>query len=136
MVFLDASAIIYLFEGNAAAVRAVQGVLSELHSSAKESALGVSALSRLECRIGPLRTGNQALLERYDTFFADPGLVVVPLENDVIDLATDLRARHSLRTPDALQAASLLSRSDAGVFVTGDDDFQRVPGLNVRRIEI
>lgn len=132
MIFLDASAIIYLFEGDAEAQAAVRRTLTELHTPEPSPPLAVSALSRLECRIRPLREGNTALLERYDAFFMDPGLEVITLDTPVIDRAAELRADQRLRTPDALQAASLLVANDRGHFVTGDMDFAAVPGLRVR----
>jgi uncharacterized protein len=93
--------------------------------------VAVSALSLLECRARPLRDGEAVLLQRYDDFFADPGLLVVPLDEIVIDKATELRARHGLRTPDALQAASALRLDTQPAFVTDDADFESVEGLRV-----
>jgi hypothetical protein len=37
-----------------------------------------------------------------------------------------------LKTPDALQAASCLQLGSRHVFLTGDGDFKRVVGLNVK----
>lgn len=134
MVFLDASAIIYLLEGDPAAQAAVRETLRALRTPGRSSPLAVSALSRLECRVRPVRDGDRALLERYDAFFADPGLVVIALDTAVLDRAAELRAHHRLRTPDALQAASLLVADEQGDFVTGDDDFRAVPGLRVHPV--
>ncbi len=136
MVFLDASAIICLLEGDAHAVRAVQDALAALRTGDRAPPIAASALSRLECRIGPLRARDDTLLERYEAFFADPGLTVIALDDAVIDRAAELRAGHGLRTPDALQAASLLTRDERGVFVTGDGGFRRVPGLQVHSIKV
>ncbi|QIT55849.1 type II toxin-antitoxin system VapC family toxin [Aquisalimonas sp. 2447] len=68
--------------------------------------------------------------------FNAPGLQTIALDALVIDKATELRARHRLRTPDALQAASLLTHAPDGTLVTGDGDFLKVPGLHVRHIII
>lgn len=134
MVFLDASAIIYLLEGDAAAQAAVRETLAGLRTPRRSPPVAVSALSRLECRVRPLREADQALVERYDAFFADPGLVVIALDGPVLDRATELRAHYRLRTPDALQAASLLMADEDGDFVTGDDDFAAVSGLRVHAV--
>ena len=74
------------------------------------------------------------LAERLEAFFADPGLSVVAVETAVLDKATELRAYHGLRTPDAIQAASLLTVDPEGVFVTGDGDFKKIPDLRVEQI--
>ena len=61
-----------------------------------------SQLARLECRTKPMRDGNRALLERYDALFAADRIEVVDVSEHVIDRATDLRARHGFKTPDAI----------------------------------
>ena len=135
LVFLDASAVIYLLEGDLPTREAVRQVLRGLGREAGEAPmLVVSALSRLECRVRPLREANATALERLEAFFADPGLSVVAVETAVLDKATELRAYHGLRTPDAIQAASLLTVDPEGVFVTGDGDFKKIPDLRVEQI--
>ena len=72
ILFFDASALIYRFEGvpsfQAAATRTVIELL-RLHPNAR---LALSRLSMLECRIKPLRDHDKALLQRYERFFTDP----------------------------------------------------------------
>ena len=48
----------------------------------------------------------------------------------MLNLATDLRARYTIRTPDALQAACALSH-DVDDFVTGDKRFCSIQELSV-----
>ena len=135
LAFLDASAVIYLLEGDAPTRQAVRQVLRSLEREAGEAPmLIVSALSRLECRVRPLREANAPALERLDAFFDDPGLSVIAVDEAVLDKATELRAHHGLRTPDAIQAASLLTVDPEGVFVTGEGDFKRIQDLRVERI--
>ena len=133
-VFLDASAIIYLLEG-APHVRApVTEVLSSLRDTQDDPQLTVSALSLLECRVRPLRDGQQTVVMRYEEFFADPGLLVVPLTQTVLDQATRLRAERRLKTPDAIQAACALEFGEQVPFVTGDRDFAQVAELAVHSV--
>jgi predicted nucleic acid-binding protein len=103
--FLDFSALIYLVDGEASWAQAAQATLPQLASEAPDLALAVSRLSLLECRVGPLRRGDQASLDRFEALFAQPDLLVVELSASVVELATKLRANHGLRTPDALQVA-------------------------------
>lgn len=75
--------------------------------------LQVSELTRMQCRLAPLRTGNEELLQRYDDFFALPDIAIVDLSRAVFDRATELRARHRLKTPDAIHlAAAIEARCD------------------------
>ena len=135
ILFFDASALIYRFEGlppfQAAAARAVTDLLRK-HPTAQPA---ISRLSLLECRVKPLRDRDQALLQRYERFFADPTLRIVDLDARVIDMATRLRAESGLKTPDALQAASALSLSGPVTFLTGDGGFERVSKLKIAHIK-
>jgi predicted nucleic acid-binding protein len=91
----------------------------------------MSRLSWLECRVRPIRDGDQSTLARFDAFFASPDLIWIELSETVVEVATDLRARFGLRTPDALQAACCLQLGQQAVLITGDAAFQRVMGLQV-----
>lgn len=134
MVFLDASAIIYLLEGEPDVRQAVQHVLVSVGSQDADPAIAISALSLLECRVHPMRNADVGRLDLFDAFFEDPGLIIVDIDRNVIDRATLLRARHSIRTPDALQAACCIELGQGTAFVTGDHAFHRVPDLDVHLI--
>lgn len=61
-------------------------------------------------------------------------LLWVELGPAVVELATTLRARYGLRTPDALQAASCLQLGPEAVMLSGAADVQRVERLSLRLI--
>ena len=131
IAFFDASALIYLIEGRepfAGRVRAALAALLQAHPAA---ATALSRLSWLECRVGPMKSHDSAVLAAYDAFFARPDLRWVELTRDVVELAAAIRVRHALRTPDALQAASCLQLGPDHRLVTGDPVFQRVQGVHV-----
>jgi hypothetical protein len=55
----------------------------------------VSNLVRMECRMDPIRRGDQARLQRFDGFFALPDIAVAPLTPSVFDRAAEIRAQYS-----------------------------------------
>jgi len=132
IAFFDASALIYLIEGAEPFAGRVRAELAR--TARKHPGLGAAAsrLSWLECRVRPARANDLVALAAFDTFFARPDLIWVELSKDVVELATVIRIRHGLRTPDALQAASCLQLDTEHLFLTGDVAFRRVAGLNVR----
>jgi len=132
-LFLDACALIYRFEGAAKFRAAASALIARLTAGQTVVELAVSRLSVLECRVKPLRDGDAALLKRYDNFFSS--VHVVELSPAVVDLATDLRVRHGLKTPDALQAACALSLQGDVFFVTADLAFSKISALDVRLIK-
>lgn len=131
IAFLDTSAIIYLIEGSKPLADRVSRQLRALLRNAPGMRTAVSRLAWLECRVAPLRDGDADTLAFYDGFFARPDLISVELDADVIELATAIRARHGLKTPDALQAACCLQLGGEHLFLTGDKGFRRVAGLQI-----
>jgi len=127
-LYLDANVIIYAIEGEGALRRNVIERLAE--TEAAEGPVITSRLSRLECRVKPLREGNDRLLQRYDEFFAQESLRVVELSPVVVERATVLRARNGFKTPDALHLATAIEEG-AALFLTGDAALRRCGELNV-----
>ena len=126
-IYLDACCFIYLVEGQPEWRTVVEQRLRNLEPISK---LITSQLARLECRTKPMRDGNRALLERYHALFAADRVVVVPVSAHVIDRATDLRARHGFKTPDAIHLATALE-SSAAEFWTADATLSRCTDIAV-----
>lgn len=131
IAFLDANALIYLIEGEAALAASVRAKLQALAAAHPDLRIALSRLSWLECRVGPIKAGSPERLARFDAFFQQPDLIWLELERSVVELATELRGRLGLRTPDALQAACCLQLGPEHVMLTGDRGFARVEGLNI-----
>lgn len=131
IAFLDSNALIYLVQGREPWSAAVKEQLRKLGNESSAVLVGLSRLTTLECRVQPIRDGDEVALALFDAFFSRSDLVWVELSASVVDVATDLRARFGLRTPDALQASSCLRLGPEAVMITGDRAFERVPGLNL-----
>ena len=134
ILFLDACALIYRVEEVAPWNARLTKLLADLRRRYAGLQLAVSRLSYLECRVQPLREGDEALALRYNTLFAAADLHTVEIDANVIEGATHIRAQFGLRTPDAIQAASCLSLNVEHIFLTNDPLFRRVPGLALRII--
>jgi predicted nucleic acid-binding protein len=131
IVFLDASALVYLLESKEPFRSRVHDRLRTLADQHAPLRLAISRLTSLEARVGPMKRNEIDVLRTYDAFFARPDLIWVELSRHVVELATVIRVRHGLRTPDALQAACCLQLGEGHRFMTGDAAFQRVAGLQV-----
>ena len=130
--FFDASALIYLIEGKEPFATKVRKELTAAARKYPDLRAAVSRLTWLECRVGPMKANDNTTLASFDTFFARADLVWIELTKDVVELATAIRVKHGLRTPDALQAASCLQLGADHLFLSGDGAFSRVAGLNVK----
>src|SRR5215210_3263097 len=111
-LYLDAAPVIYLVEDIESYRFIVQSYLTRPGSE-----LVATDLTRLECRLGPLRRANPELLRDFDEFFEFDVDEIVPLSRAVMDRATEIRAQYAFATPDAMHiAAALVSKCD--VFLT------------------
>ena len=131
ILFYDACAVIYQVEAAHPYYLRLEELASRLRKQHADARVAVSALSLMECRVKPLHAKDEQRLKRFDEFFGLEGLLIVPLDTAVILQATEVRARTSLRTPDAIQAACALSIGDDVTFLTNDPEFRRVAGLRV-----
>ncbi len=78
-----------------------------------------SDLTRLECRVKPLKLGATTTLADFDAFFARPDVRLVPITTAVFDRATLIRATHNFKLADSLHLAAAV---EAGCdrFLTND----------------
>jgi predicted nucleic acid-binding protein len=125
-VYLDAGPVIYTVEQ-------VQPYASHVdaHLQPMDLVRVASDLTRLECRVKPWRDGDADLLRDFDDFFERAVAEIVGLTREVIDRATELRARHGFRTPDAIHLAAAVS-SGCDVFLTADARLGRFRGIRVK----
>lgn len=114
--YLDSCIAIYFIER---APVLYQRINAALRGPSARARAVVSDLTRLECRVGALRSSDAALLVRYDDFFSLSTVGRAELDAAVYDLATNLRAEHGLQTPDALHLAAAI-RSGCDEFWTRD----------------
>lgn len=124
-VYLDAAPVIYAVEQVPLYAAAVDARLSTA-----EIVQVVSDLTRMECRVKPLRDGNSDLLNDYDDYFTGVVAEVVPLSREVIDRATVIRAQYGLKTPDAIHLAAAVT-SGCPIFLTNDHRLDRFPDITV-----
>jgi predicted nucleic acid-binding protein len=126
-LYLDSNAIIYSVEGIQSFRDSALSWI-ERASHTPEGRVLTSRISHLECRSKPLGEGNQDLLARYDTFLAT--LTTSAVTDEVVEVATQLRARFKVRSVDAVHlATAIVDGSD--IFLTGDQRLERCTDVNV-----
>jgi predicted nucleic acid-binding protein len=128
IVYLDANVVIYFVEGRPHWGPRAAARVNALRASGDRFA--VSDLTRLECRVSPLRLGQTVLLAQFDAFFAAHDVTVLGLTAAVCDKATELRAAHNFKTPDALHlAAAVVHGCDR--FLTNDSRLNACTALPI-----
>ena len=102
--------------------------LAALHAAGDR--LAVSDLTKLECRVRPIRLCHAAALARFDGFFAQPDVQQVPLTGAVYDRATYIRAKYNVKTVDAIHLAAAIE-SGCDRFLTNDNRLAGLPDMVV-----
>ena len=114
MIYVDTCLVIYVFESHP---RYAARVLAAM-ATVPAGALAISPLVKLECLVGPMRTGNLVLQDHYEQGLQR--FTVLPLPDAVFVQAAVLRARFGLKTPDALHLAAAQHHRCEAVW-TNDD---------------
>ncbi len=78
-----------------------------------------SDLTRLECRVKPLKLGATTTLASFDAFFTRSDVRLVPITTAVFDRATLIRARHNFKLADSLHLAAAVEAA-CDRFLTND----------------
>ncbi len=126
---LDTSIFIFQVEANPKYRDLVHAIFEWLEGPRGRAV--TSTVTMREILVGPYRLGD---LDAVNNFYAllstFPHLEWVELSLEIADHAARLRAEYNLRTPDAIQAATTLSRQATGL-ISNDSTFKKVSGLDV-----
>jgi predicted nucleic acid-binding protein len=128
IVCLDANVVIYLVERNPAWEPKVTARLSILQGAG--AALAVSDAARLECLVGPLLSGDAAVLADYTAFFNAPTVSKLPVTAAVWERAAHLRASHRFQAMDSIHLATAIEHG-CSLFLTNDAQLSRCTGITV-----
>jgi uncharacterized protein len=117
LIYCDSMILIYLLDTvgpfNVRAVARLAAIRAAGYTAA------FSDLTRLECRVKPLKLGARKTLADLDAFFNHPDVRLVPITTAVFERATLIRAAHNFKLADSLHLAAAV---EAGCdrFLTND----------------
>jgi len=128
-IALDSSIFIYQLQANPRYVDLTHHIFSWLERSPVSAV--TSTITMTELLVQPYREGDEELSNSFLSLIpAFPNLDWIAPDLEIAILAARLRARHHLRTPDALQAATAV-RAQATALMTNDSDFNGLSNLEV-----
>ena len=129
---VDTMVFIYHFEGNPQFGTQAGRLL--LSAEEGRCHLVASILTLMEILVVPKRHGDLALSTFYrELFLVFPNLSLQPIDTEIAEIAAELRARHRLRTPDALHLATAIHHGADG-FVTEDARLSIVEEIPILRL--
>jgi len=128
-IFIDTAPIIYFIEKHKRYMNIVRPVFTEIDSG-KIQAL-TSTITLLEVLVHPFKTNNEKLAERYrEILLNSENLTTFEILHEVSEISSKLRAKYSIKTPDAIQiAVGILYGADK--FLTNDPSLKKVIDIEV-----
>lgn len=128
-VGVDTGPLIYYIEEHPALLAKIKPFFEAAERN--EFRIVTSFVTLLEVLVHPLREGRPELAEEYrNILLQSPALTAIPLDEGIAEAAAELRARHNLRTPDAIQIATAI-RSGASWFLTNDVELANLSEIPV-----
>ncbi len=128
---LDTNAFIYYIEEHPILMDKVEIFINEIENG---DAIGITSyVTLLELLVKPMREGRFDLVEKYRAILSNK-LEMVPLDEIISIKAAELRAKYGIRTPDAIQLASVIHKK-GDVFVTNDRGLERIKEIKVLILE-
>ncbi len=128
LVYLDTSPVIYSVEKFPEYLPLLAPLWLKLQTG--EIEIVSSELILMETLVLPLRNSNSILINAYEQLLISSEMRLIPISQSILRQAANLRATTSLKTPDAIHAATALS-INCNQFITNDKGFRNIPGLPV-----
>ena len=128
-VCIDTAPIIYFIEKHDRYLNVLRPLFAEIDAANIEAI--TSTITLLEVLVQPLRSKNEGLAKRYrDILLYSEGLTTFEVLHEVSEMASKLRARYSIKTPDAIQIAVGILYG-ANRFLTNDPALKKVSDIRV-----
>lgn len=124
IIALDTPLFIYLLEEHPKYLPRVRRIFQTLRDGKREAVFSVVGM--IEILTGPKRQGRTDLAAQYEHHIRKfPHLSILNLNERIVWLASDLRAKYGITTPDAIHIATAI---DAGAdkFITNDKALKKI----------
>ena len=126
---VDTVVFIYLFEGAGVHAKRAEEVLNRVEHGMFEAVF--SSIGIIEILTGPKKLGQPELAAQYKNHLARfPHLTIMGINERIVDIASDLRARYGISTPDAIHVATALDFG-AEKFITNDRSLRKIKEITI-----
>ena len=133
-IYLDANATIYFVEKVAPYYQGIRQRMTDAQGQPKVHCV-INELLLMEVRVKPLRDQDRATLASYESYFGAFARQTIALDKTVFELATQLRVRHRVKTPDALHLAAAI-HAGCDQFWTNDGKLAKAAEGHIEVIDI
>ncbi len=130
---LDTAPIIYFVEANPRYDNVVGAIFKRIADGEIEAVTSIITLT--EVLVHPLKHQRTDLQNQYRNLLTNSAhFTIHAIDEQIAEQSAILRIRHNIRTPDALQIATVLA-ADCDAFLTNDKKLRRVNDLKIIVLE-
>lgn len=129
LVGIDSVLFIYIFEKDHALAKKAKLILKNIEVGNLNGIF--SSIGLIEVLTGPKKMGNQNLAFQYKTLISNiPNLTIIGINESIVELASDLRAKYGIKTPDAIHIATAID-AKADKFITNDKKLKKIKEIKI-----
>lgn len=128
-ICIDTTPIIYFIEKHQKYLNIIRPVFVEIDAESIKAV--TSTITLLEVLVHPFRTKNETLAEKYrEILLHSKGLTSFEISHEVSEMSSKVRAKYSIKTPDAIQVAVGILHG-ASKLLTNDPALKKVSDIKV-----
>lgn len=129
LIGIDTAVLIYVLEDNPKFSSPARDILHSVETGRKQAIF--SAIGMIELLAGPKRQQRYDLANQYRSMLIGfPNLTIMGINEQIVEIASDLRATYGLKTPDAIHIATAIS-AKADVFITNDKGLKNIKEIKI-----
>lgn len=133
IIALDTNVFIYYFEENKKFLDRTKSIFQSIEKGKYKAVSSIITLA--EILTFPKKQRDYLLVKEYSEILNNyPNLEFVNVDWEIVNLASSVRAKYSLTTPDAIQIATALLKN-ASYFLTADKTFQKIKEIKVKLLK-
>ncbi|EFI33407.1 PilT protein domain protein [Desulfonatronospira thiodismutans ASO3-1] len=127
-VGIDTAPLIYFIEEKPPYLSVLEPFFAEMEKGS--FLVSTSTITLLEVLVYPMRAGNYSLASEYKDILLHSKMITVEISHSISERAAGLRAKHNIRTPDALQICAAIE-TGADYFLSNDLRLPDIPSIKI-----
>jgi predicted nucleic acid-binding protein len=132
IIALDTAIFAYVFNNHPLFGKEALSIIQKIEFGEKDGVF--SGIGMIELLTGAKKSKRFSMALYYkEKILTYPNLTVLGLNDGIIEIASTLRAKYGLRTPDAVHLATAID-SQAEVFYTNDRKLKRVKEIKIETL--
>lgn len=130
IIGIDTTILIYLLEEHPRYLSETEKLFQKIREGSYEAVFSI--IGMIELLTGVKKKSRYDLADSYRNQLAHfPHFHIFSIDETIVDLASDLRARHAIKTPDAIHLATSI-RHGAQLFISNDKALKKVKEIKVK----